>query len=35
VPYADEVAGRLAAEGMAATAGILLGRGTHESLHGY
>jgi dihydrofolate reductase len=33
VPYSDEVAGKLAAEGMATTGGILLGRRTYESLH--
>ncbi len=35
VPYADEVAGRVAAEGFASTAGLLLGRRTYEDFHGF
>jgi dihydrofolate reductase len=35
VPYADEVAGRMAAEGTASTGGILLGRRTYEDFYGF
>ena len=34
-PYADEAMGKLAAEGMATTGGLILGRCTYESFHGY
>ena len=34
-PYADEVMGRQAAEGMATTDGILLGRRTYEDFYGF
>lgn len=34
-PYADEMMGRQAAEGMATTEGILLGRRTYEDFHGF
>jgi dihydrofolate reductase len=34
-PYADEVLGRVAAEGMATTEGILLGRRTYQDFYGY
>jgi dihydrofolate reductase len=34
-PYADEVLGRVAAEGMATTGGILLGRRTYQDFYGY
>ena len=34
-PYADEVMGSVAAEGMATTGGILLGRRTYEDFHSY
>lgn len=35
VPYADESQGQLAAEGMATTGGILLGRRTYEDFSGF
>jgi dihydrofolate reductase len=35
VPYADPDQGRIAAEGMATTGGIILGRRTYEDFHGY
>jgi dihydrofolate reductase len=35
VPYADESMGRLAAEGMARTRALLLGRRTYEDFHGF
>jgi dihydrofolate reductase len=34
-PYADEMMGRQAAEGMATTEGILLGRRTYEDFYGF
>ncbi|MGH2546877.1 MAG: dihydrofolate reductase family protein [Actinomycetota bacterium] len=34
-PYADEVTGKLAADGMANTGGILLGRRTYEDFYGF
>jgi dihydrofolate reductase len=34
-PYADGVAGKLAAEGMASTGAILLGRRTYEDFYGF
>jgi dihydrofolate reductase len=34
-PYADEVTGKLAADGMATTGGILLGRRTYEDFYGF
>jgi dihydrofolate reductase len=34
-PYSDEVIGRLAAEGMATSGGIMLGRRTYEFFHSY
>jgi dihydrofolate reductase len=34
-PYADEVMGRVAGEGMATTGGILLGRRTYQDFYGY
>jgi dihydrofolate reductase len=34
-PYADEVMGKQAAEGMATTGGILLGRRTYEDFYGF
>jgi dihydrofolate reductase len=34
-PYSDEVIGRLAAEGMATSAGVMLGRRTYEFFHSY
>jgi dihydrofolate reductase len=34
-PYADELMGRQAAEGMATTGGILLGRRTYEDFYGF
>ena len=34
-PYADEVSGRLAAEGMSSTRGLLLGRRTYEDFHSF
>ena len=34
-PYADEVMGKQAAEGMATTDGILLGRRTYEDFYGF
>lgn len=34
-PYADEVLGRVAAESMATTGGILLGRRTYQDFYGY
>jgi dihydrofolate reductase len=34
-PYADEVMGRKAAEGMATTGGLLLGRRTYEDFYGF
>lgn len=35
VPYADEVLGAVAGEGMATSGGILLGRRTYEDFYGY
>ena len=35
VPYADPVMGQMAAEGMATTGGLLLGRRTYEDFYGY
>ena len=35
VPYADEMMGRQAGEGMATTGGILLGRRTYEDFYGF
>jgi dihydrofolate reductase len=35
VPYADETQGQMAAEGMANTGGILLGRRTYEDFFGF
>src|ERR671919_322594 len=35
VPYADELMGRQAGEGMATTGGILLGRRTYEDFYGF
>jgi dihydrofolate reductase len=35
VPYADEVMGTKAAEGMATTGGLLLGRRTYEDFYGF
>jgi dihydrofolate reductase len=34
-PYADPVLGRVAAEGMANTGGLLLGRRTYEDFYSY
>jgi dihydrofolate reductase len=34
-PYADELMGRQASEGMATTGGILLGRRTYQDFHGF
>src|SRR3990170_4762375 len=34
-PYADEMMGRQAAEGMATTEGILIGRRTYEDFYGF
>ena len=34
-PYADELVGRQASEGMATTGGILLGRRTYEDFYGF
>ena len=35
LPYADAVMGKMAAEGMATTGGILLGRRTYEDFYGF
>jgi dihydrofolate reductase len=34
-PYADEVMGQVAGEGMASTGGLLLGRRTYQDFYGY